>query len=124
MAKKSEEDVFGAPRPRETGATAGPRQRNAEATRSSGDSNNPRSVMVMLRPSQVASLDHLSADIRQHSGLSIKRAELIRGMIDAVEELGLGAVLIKRARVAPKLNDTWVKDTLKQVLSPVTDHLG
>ena len=117
MSKTPEDEVFGARLPRGGDATPWPRGRATKGAQSSGDGNKPKSVLVMMRPSQVAFLDHLSADIQEQTGLSVKRAELIRGMVDAFQEVGLGPVLIKRARVESRLSDAWVTDTLKQVLS-------
>ena len=117
MPKRPSDEVFGAPSLRGSGATPRSRGRTSRAAQLSDDGNKPKSVLVMLRPSQVAFLDHLAANIQEQTGLSVKRAELIRGMIDALEAMGLGPVLTKHARVASRINDVWVKETLRQVLS-------
>ena len=122
MPKRPSDDVFGASHPRDSGAKPQSRGRTSKSAQPSSEGNNPKSVLVMLRPSQVAFLDHLSADIQGQTGLSIKRAELIRGTIDALEAMGLGPVLTKRARVASRINDTWVKEALEQVLSLGTER--
>jgi hypothetical protein len=44
---------------------------------------------VVLMNRQIVYLDRLSADIRAASGAVIKRAEIIRGLIDALAESGL-----------------------------------
>ena len=43
---------------------------------------------VVLLNRQIVYLDRLSADIRAASGAAIKRAEIIRGLIDALAESG------------------------------------
>lgn len=43
---------------------------------------------VVLLNRQIVYLDRLSADIRAESGAAVKRAEIIRGLIDALAESG------------------------------------
>ena len=43
---------------------------------------------VVLLNRQIVYLDRLSADIRDASGVVVKRAEIIRGLIDALSESG------------------------------------
>ena len=43
---------------------------------------------VVLMNRQIVFLDRLSADIRAASGAVVKRAEIIRGLIDALAESG------------------------------------
>ena len=43
---------------------------------------------VVLLNRQIVYLDRLSADIRAASGAAVKRAEIIRGLIDALAESG------------------------------------
>ena len=44
---------------------------------------------VVLLNRQIVYLDRLSADIRAASGTVVKRAEIIRALIDALSDLGL-----------------------------------
>ena len=46
-------------------------------------------VTVVLLNRQIVSLDLLSADIRATNGVAIKRAEIIRALIDALTESGM-----------------------------------
>ena len=48
-----------------------------------------RKVTVVLLDRHVINLDQLSVDIRKNNGAIVKRAELIRAMIDAVAESGV-----------------------------------
>ena len=56
-------------------------------------SKDAKPVMVMLNNHQIAFLDRISASIREKSGDSVKRAALIRAMIDAVEEQDIHLIL-------------------------------
>jgi len=47
-------------------------------------------VTCVLFDSQIVWLDRLAADIREQTGAALSRAELIRAMISAVQEKGLG----------------------------------
>jgi hypothetical protein len=46
-------------------------------------------VTCVLFNSQIAWLDHLAADIRMKTGAALSRAELIRAMIQAIQEKGI-----------------------------------
>lgn len=46
-------------------------------------------ITVILSVRQVVYLDRLCAEIRTRSGASVRRTELIRAFVDAVEESGI-----------------------------------
>lgn len=45
-------------------------------------------VTVVLLNRQIAFLDHLSAEIRSNSGIAVRRSEIIRTLIDFLENGG------------------------------------
>jgi hypothetical protein len=65
-------------------------------------------ILVSLYESQILFLDRITLAIREKSGESVKRAALIRAIIDAIQEAGLGP----RLEIARNEND--VKDKLKE----------
>ena len=71
-----------------TGTGIDKRQRQSH-----GQSKDAKPVMVMLNNHQIAFLDRISASIREKSGDSVKRAALIRAMIDAMEEQDIHRIL-------------------------------
>jgi len=52
-------------------------------------------VTVVLLNRQIVYLDRLAADIRAKTGAAIKRAEIIRALIDALTESGLDLTATK-----------------------------
>jgi hypothetical protein len=54
-------------------------------------------VTVVLRDRQIVYLDRLSADIRSASGAILKRAEIIRTLVDLLEETGVPPGKIRSA---------------------------
>lgn len=46
-------------------------------------------VTVVLLNRQIVFLDSLSTEIRKNTGAAVKRAEILRALVDAIEESGL-----------------------------------
>ena len=58
----------------------------SQKTRKAGEGNN---VTVELFERQISFLYHLSNDIRVKTGAAVKRAEIIRALIDAIADSGI-----------------------------------
>ena len=115
MAKTNDSQIFGVARSNK----AKPKRKTAKRAGSPGAqsadqeyraTSNTRPVMAMLHNRQIAFLDRISASIREQSGDSVKRAALIRAMIDAVEEEKVHTIL-EKAR-----SEQDVKERLRQCL--------
>lgn len=61
-------------------------------------------VTVVLYNRQIVFLDQLSTDVRRLNGVVLKRAEIIRALVDALNEVG------------PDLSETTSEDALKRYL--------
>ena len=66
-------------------------------------------ITVILSVRQVVYLDRLSAEIRTRTGESVRRTELIRAFVDAVEESGID--------VADAASEDELRELLRAVLS-------
>ena len=114
MSKSSDSEHFGAPpdiykKMARKARNAPPKPRAARAPRETARGTKP--VMVMLSDAQVVFLDRISASIREKSGRSVKRAALLRAVIDALQEQDAHRLL----EVAASEED--VKNLLKAHLS-------
>ena len=112
MAQADDSQIFGAPgrRGKEKPQAQTGSKPKTNADQKHQEATNTRGVMVMLHNRQIAFLDRISASIREQSGDSVKRAALIRAMIDAVEEEKVHLIL-EQAR-----SEQDVKERLIQCL--------
>ena len=104
-AKKKDGNYFGASLPRGRKAAE---HRPAKPVAQRGAPKDAVPIMVMLANEQVVFLDRISASIRERSGKAVKRAALIRAMVDAVREQDVHSVL-ERAET-----EEQVKELLKE----------
>ena len=102
--KKKDGEYFGAQLPRRR-STA--KRRPAGRVGQRGAPKDAVPIMIMLANEQVVFLDRISASIRERSGKAVKRAALVRAMVDAVREQDVHSVL-ERAET-----EEQVKELLK-----------
>ena len=91
MPKENESKIFGATR--SSMKKNRPTGRAKANGRPQGQSRDTTSVMVVLQNQQIGFLDRISVSIREKSGKSVKRAALIRAMIDAIKEEEVHTIL-------------------------------
>jgi hypothetical protein len=68
-----------------------------------------KKVTVVLLERQIVFLDRLALDVRQSTGVSIRRAEIIRALIDALEESGIDLKDVS--------SESKLKDLMREIIN-------